>query len=144
MEYVVDSLWGLSTAAYNFDIVLYNNAGTVIAYAPVDKDTVSTAGYFFQCPIAPQTIPAGDYYVGLRPTTTSSISGYSVDVYDASYLNLLPGGADCSYATLSSGDVWSARTATRRFMAGLHVVGVSTGGGGGLITHPGMSGGLNG
>lgn len=92
-----------------------------------------------------QTLTAGGvYYLAIKPTSASSVTGRYLDVNAAAIMAAAPGGAELYYATRTDAGAWSTNT-TRRLVAQLLISDIDSGSaGGGLLRHPGMAGGMNG
>lgn len=98
--------------------------------------------------IPEQTLAAGStYFVSLRANHATNATGLElVDIGTAGYGAVLPGGTDC-YAVRRNGGTGSFTTEStnKNFTCGLLISAIDDGAGGaagGLITHPGMSGGM--
>jgi hypothetical protein len=80
------------------------------------------------------------YRLELQPTTAALVTAYSFDVSDAAHL--LPWGPFGFTSRTGTGS-FAALTSTRFLFAFLDLVAIDGGGGaGGLLTHPGMAGGM--
>lgn len=141
----VDGLWALVAGAGNFDIVLYSGT-TPLATVSVDLNQVQNAGArYYHVPIAEQTLtPNTNYYVAVKPTSTTAVTVYSSDVSNASHWTAQDGGPALQFSTRTDAGAWAAATATRRLHAGVSISALDDGVGGGLLTHPGMAGGMRG
>lgn len=129
-----------------FDMVFY--AGTTARVTKsIDAETwfVDAQPQRFAFAFPDEALTAGTtYYVALKPTTVNSVTLYYMDVASGDLDTFAPG---FGYATRTDAGAWSAVDATKILIAA--VIGFvasedGAGGGGGLLTHPGMSGGLRG
>lgn len=136
--------FGASTSA-DFDVVLYDGSGSVLASTSIDADqlTQSPVGTLltFSVPLIYTLSKNTNYRIGIRPTTANNVTIYSFDLNDAAYRSILKGGSQLAYTSLSSGDVWAADTTTRIPLIALELSGFSTGGG---TFNIGFGGGING
>ncbi len=84
------------------------------------------------------------YRMAVIPTSGTSVTTYEFDVPTAAMLDAFAGGQDIHSSTWN-GSAWS-ETTTRRMWLHLIVTGLDdgAGGGGGLLVHPGMTGGIRG
>ena len=85
-----------------------------------------------------------EYFLAVKPGA-SSVSMASFSVASVAIMDSLSGGQDFYYASRVDAGAWTTDT-TKRFHLGLYIdqFDDGVGGGGGLITHPGMSGGMRG
>jgi hypothetical protein len=137
----------VASTSSDFDIVLYDGT-TAIATASFDshQTQASTGVREMFARFSEQTLNVGtNYYLSLKPTTANSVSLKQFDVSDANHLAAWPGGTLCHSATRTDAGSWSDVT-TRRPAMGVLVTALddAAGGGGGLMRHPGMRGGLSG
>ena len=145
----VDGLWAAvaPAASADFDIILYAGT-TAMATASIDSNAIYSAGVkAFRVPIAEQTLVTGTtYYVSVKPTTANNVSVYSFDVNSAAMLDACSAGQAFNYSTRVDAGSWAAATTTRRLLAGVRMSAIddASGSGGGLLVHPGMSGGMRG
>jgi hypothetical protein len=146
-EVEVHGLWtwvGPSSTAADFDAILYDNAGGVVASKSMDANlsrTLATRGFscYFSSPV---TLAANtQYYAAIKPTTVNNISMNYYDVLSAAHLEAIFGHQNWCLATRVDGGAWTANT-TRRPMGGLIISRIHDGAGAGLISHPGMRGGF--
>lgn len=128
-------------------ITIYDSDGTTaLVSAVVDNDAVASATNRLYAMIRcqPITFAANTYYrcviVGTSATSTNILYG-TVDA--AALMDGMIGGQDMHWTERDSGGTWTDTT-TRRpcFAIKLSSVHDGAGGGGGLIRHPGMNGGL--
>jgi hypothetical protein len=150
----VDACWvhnGTNVNTANYDIVLYE--GTT----PMEGGTVSidaNAAYTLNqrmnlVPFASEISLAKDteYYLAVKPTqAVADVYQRSFEVADANHFMACAGGVEFHYAYRVDGGAWNNSLTTRRPWMGLFVSSVDdgAGGGGGLLVHPGMSGGMRG
>lgn len=149
----VDALWALAGPAAgtgDFEVILYSGT-TPLATVTVDGNTFQgTTPISTVYPITPVSLSKDTLYrVSVRPTVTATAGNvyiYSIDVADANHFTVHDGGINMQYSTRLDQGAWSAATATRRLVAGVRICELDDGvsAGGGLLTHPGMSGGLRG
>jgi len=86
-----------------------------------------------------------DYVIGFLQSSVSSIDLTVVDVADANHWGGWAGGSNLVYASRNSGGGAFTKTTTRKILGNVFFSQIDDGaGGGGLITHPGMSGGMRG
>lgn len=127
----------------DWDVVLYENGSAV---ATVSVDAHSTRGIgtlFYFLPIARRTLSAGSTYrVTVKPTTTGAVT-LTVWTFAAAAYRQTFGGLNMAYITALDGTFGTADT-TKQAGVGVSICGVEDGAGGGLLTHPGMSGGARG
>jgi len=99
--------------------------------------------------ITEQTFAADDVvYVSLRATNaTNNVGLEKINVGSNAYMEAMPGGTG-SYAVKRNGGTgaFTTESTSEYFQCGVIISALDTGGGssGGLITHPGMSGGMRG
>lgn len=129
------------------EVVIYNSADTVLATAALDKDVrMSAAGNAHNLLLTNDVmITEGEQYrVVLKPSTTTNVALFTWTVADNAY-DALFSGSNWQQTVRGDAGAWN-NTGTARPMLGLLIDGIEVGGGsgGGLITHPGMSGGMRG
>jgi len=130
------------------DVVLYDSDGSsVLSSASCDKDVRSqTSGGNLFVRFAEATLAASTTYrLSIKPTSATSLTLYDFDVSAAAILGAVAGGSNWHFSSRTDAGAWSQVT-TKRIWAGLLVTAIDdgVGGGGGLLTHPGMSGGMRG
>jgi hypothetical protein len=151
----VDACWTYGspgTSAADYDVVLYEgttpmNGGTI----SIDANAVSTT-QLHPCvlPFASEISLAKDtdYYLAIKPTqAAASVYQAWFEVADANHLAACEGGTEFHYAYRVDGGAWNNTLTARRPFMGLFVSSVDDGvggGAGGLLVHPGMSGGMRG
>lgn len=144
--------------AADFEVILYSDPlGTpaiveAITYDATQEGTIAGARYHYLMFSTPRTLTAGTAYaVTIRPTTANNVTTYYFDVPAAGLMDMYPLGRKC-YAirrldnTGAFTDYNGGTAKTRRFAAGIiaEAFDDGAGGAGGLLTHPGMSGGMRG
>jgi hypothetical protein len=119
-------------AGADVDLVLYQGT-SALATGSIDANAIrSAAGAAFFTPIAEQTLTAStQYYVAVKPTTTTSVSAYSLDVSAVGHMALNDGGTNFNYSTRTDAGSWAAVTTTRRLVAGIRISSVDDGNGSG-------------
>ncbi len=87
-----------------------------------------------------------DYYMSIQPGASSSLGWYYIEVANAEDLLAFPGGTSFIYASRATGGATAfTDTATKRPCMELYFDDVTApSGSGGLMTHPGMLGGMRG
>ena len=145
----IDCLWALLGASggsgADFDLVLY--AGTT-AERTVSFDAnaiATTTRAYVSGPIAPYTLqPGTTYRLIVKPTTANNVD-LVVFTYAEAALRKAFCGTNAAYVTRNDGGAFAAVTTTKACAVGVIISGVddAAGAGGGLLTHPGMGGGLN-
>lgn len=125
------------------DVVLYDGT-TAMATCTISPNLRYAATGLFLTGLwsSKQTLTAGGvYYLAIKPTSASSVTGRYLDVNSAAIMAATPGGAELYYATRTDAGAWSTTT-TRRLVAQLLISDVDAGSAGGLMRHPGMTGGI--
>lgn len=133
----------LNTAAGdNFDVRLYGTDGsTVLASATIDKDYLQSGTGRIQVPwTTPVELPAGNgYRLVFRPGATN-INYHEWTMPSVAAMRALPGRGIWHQTERTNDGVWTDNT--DKFMAlALWIDGIDDPAGG-LLTHPGMAGGL--
>lgn len=137
-----------STTGADAEIVLYDGT-TALETVTIDANTVfSTSGNrptFVPFTQTRSLTASTTYRVALKPTTTASVALQYFDVSAAGHLQAHSMGEDWIMGSRLDAGAWAAGTTTRRPLIFPRVCGFDdgVGGGGGLIRHPGMSGGIN-
>lgn len=147
----VDGFWVsalcASTAA-DFDIVLYDGTTPLVTKSFDAHTLFSIARAFLIESFAEQTLAVGStYYLALKPSqATATATLHYFDINHADHRQAMPGGTQFSYANRVDGGAWANQSTTRIPYMGLRISAVSdgAGGSGGMLVHPGMSGGCNG
>lgn len=147
----IDGLWASVAAAAtaDYEIILYQGT-TALQTVAVDANTLRSATYMPMVVSIPETtLTAGTtYYVAVRPTTANNVSVYFADAASNAILQAHLGGVDTAYyTTRTDAGSWASATTTRRLMAGVRLSaidnGSGAGAGGGMLRHPGMTGGFS-
>lgn len=117
----VDGIWACIDADADLDVVLYNDT-TELTSAAIDANALqASSGKRFIIPIAPQTLAANtDYIIALRPTTTTQISYYTIEVANASHWAVHEGGSFAFTSRTNAGS-WAASTTTKRIFMGVRI-----------------------
>lgn len=139
--------------AADFDVRLYDTDGTtVLASMSYDSSLQNqTAQGAFDCMFTGTTLPtlnAGSFYrLVVRPTTVSNMGPVQYFTFrqDSDKLAVLGATDDVQYTTRSNDGAWTENTNRMLTMQAI-IVGLDqgTGSGGGMLVHPGMSGGIRG
>ena len=141
-------LMGQVTAGADGRLVLYGSDGTTEERSvDVDANAVNVnnaANRQYRAVFTPFTCLANTYYRAVWvASTTTAITVPNMDVGAVGHMDGLNGGLDWHW-TQHDGTSW-ADTTTRRPNGSIGISGVHNGaGGGGLLTNPGMSGGMRG
>lgn len=137
VDMVVSGAWFLADLDGDADIVLYEGT-TALATVSLDKDIRRTANsglYSVQFAAAQELAAGTTYYLSVKPTTTTSLTAYSLLHGLATHVGALSGGTAFTYAARIDAGAWSSNT-LRRFAAGLIISqlhdGASSGSGGSL------------
>jgi hypothetical protein len=132
------------------EIRLYDSGTNLVANGTIvlDSDirgqtTPGSNEYLFPAPI---TLSASaDYRLVLAPTSVSNVGLADYDVAAAAILSGQPGGGNFVYTSRPAAGSWTDSTTKRPLSMGLIIDQIDIGsGGGGMIVHPGMAGGLRG
>ena len=137
-------------AAGNYDAILYSDPlGTPASQrsVSVDEDPVGVGTSAVYCSLftTPYDIAANTPYVAaIKPTTTDNIIMWHKSFASTAHQNAENGGS-ASYGVSRDAAAFAAtNSGLDRFTAGLLIGGFDNGvSAGGMIRHPGMSGGLN-
>ena len=138
--------------AANFDVILYDTNGTTVlasVTADVDIQNQATHGaynYLFTGTTLP-TLTAGSYYrLVVRPSTATAMGPVQYFTFrtDADKTAILGAADDVQYTSRTNGGAWTQDT-NRLFAMQAIVVALDTGTAtGGMLVHPGMTGGMRG
>jgi hypothetical protein len=136
-----------STAA-DFDVVLYEGTTVRRTYSidATQLPALATA-VAWTAQWQPYTIPANTLFrIALKPTTANNLTMYYRDVASAALLDIAFGGQNFRYASRVDAGAWTDVTTRQPLNWSIRIASVpdATGGSGGMIVHPGMSGGLRG
>lgn len=131
-------------------LTLYDSDGTTeLVSVDVDNDSVYAAGAgaprTAEIAFEPITLAADTfYYFTFNGGTSTAARIYYGDVADAAHMDGLFYGQQCHHVQ-HDGTSWSATTTRRpHFGFGFSAFHDGAGGAGGLLTHPGMAGGMRG
>ncbi len=144
----VDGGWMYSDIDGDADVVLYGSDGTsVLASVSLDKDQDMNGGRHYFTFASKVTLTASTYYrIVLKPTTTTSIGLRDFDVASAALLDMCDLGQLAHYTERTDAGAWTDTTTKRPWM-GVRVSDIQTDPNpvtGGLMLHPGMTGGMRG
>lgn len=108
-------VWAVGGGA-NFDLVLYNAAGTVLASVSVDEDETLQSGttgaaYFFTASVVLEVGSA--YYFTFKPTTATSASVFVATVGNALAMDALEHGSEMIYSSRTAAGAWTDSTTKR-------------------------------
>jgi len=146
--------WLYHYQRYAFDLSLLDADDNVLANLVADN-WVRVAEYgegyieymFDSDPAAYVDLDADTYYrMVITHTTSSSSTAYFVTVPEAAAMGILGLGENCIWTQRTDAGSWT-ETATKRYTMGLILSGIDIeagGSGGGMLIHPGMSGGCRG
>lgn len=125
------------------DIVLYSSGGTALAtstMSPNLRNSASSVGMVVYW--SEVTLAAGTYYLAVKPTSASTVLTRYMDVATAALMSATPGGTGGGiYCTRTDAGAWT-ETTTRRLVVQLMISEIDIGSAGGLMRHPGMTGGI--
>lgn len=133
----------------DLDAVLYDSDGTtVLASGSVDANVTQSAGdtdIFIPFTTHPDLLKDTDYRLVIKPTTSTTSRIYVMTTDDATYWNQMSGGSKIHYTSRTDAGSWTNST-TKRINGALICSKIDDGVGGasGILTHPGMSGGMRG
>jgi hypothetical protein len=131
----------------NADLVIYNSAFTELRSVTIDANTVrSNALRMYQAIFSSDLDVTGGstYYLMLRPAGTN-VTMVTIGVNTAAHLQATFYGDQLYGAYRTSGGTWSTNTAEQNPIGVIQSKIGSTGSGaGGLVIHPGMTGGMRG
>lgn len=131
-------------------LVLYDTDGTTaLVTVAIDNDATAAASLMrhSMARYLPVTHTANSYYrLVFVASTTTAASVYYGDVNTAAIMDGLAGGQDFHWTQRDSAGTWTDTTTRRpHFVAKLSAVHDGAGGGGGgMVRHPGLNGGING
>lgn len=143
----IDGAWIVLQPASNaadFSIVLYKGT-TAQQTVAVDANTVNSVagGRLYIVKFTPTAFAVGDVItVSALPGTVNNVTLQSFDVNTAAHLQAYDLGPGLVAANRAGG-AWTTVT-TRRFQAGFHFCDFADDTGGGILIHPGMTGGMRG
>ncbi|MBI3983851.1 hypothetical protein HY346_00975 [Candidatus Microgenomates bacterium] len=130
------------------DVVLYDSDGTTaLATSSLDTNVrASAVGHTLFRYFSSDVSLSKDttYRLVLKPTSVTSVTLYDFDVNAAAIMDAVEGGQNWHHTQRTDAGAWS-QTTTKRNMMGLLVTSADDGaGGGGILVHPGMTGGCRG
>lgn len=126
------------------DIVLYQGT-TALETRTLDKDFKGNniqGWYKRRFPASRILTSNTDYYLSIKPTSTSNVTSFEATVNAAAMMDQFELGQKLTFASRTDAGAWSADT-LRRPLIGL-IIDQLDDGAGGLLVHPGMSGGMRG
>jgi hypothetical protein len=144
-------VWLSIAAGIAYDIVLYDTDGTtVLASTAFDSDLLLSANSgpvtFIWDDAAVTLAASSQYRLVVKPTSASNVTVSSYVLGEVGVFDVIVGGQNVHKTERTNAGAWS-QTTTRRNVMGLLLDQLDDGAGGaggGLLTHPGMSGGLRG
>lgn len=119
----IDAIWALCEP--DGDTTLLLTYGGSTASIAIDKDQRYGAAqhvYVYPLPAHIALSKDTDYYVSIRPDSTTTIKAGYADVANADYWQAYSGGVNFLLASRTDGGAWST-TATRRVFAGVRAIG---------------------
>lgn len=136
----IAGIWCMASTDGDFELVVYNGT-TALSSTAFDKDIRQGTGggvHYFRL-AQPVTATANTVYrVAIKPTTTTGLTLFSMDVNNAAIMAQLPGGQNFYHSTRVDGGGWTD-AATRRLFMGLMIDGIDTtvtsGGGGAPVAY---------
>ena len=136
------------TLGADMDVVLYDSDGTtVLTSISLDVDVKATTAAEYCYISFPSSISLSKdtfYYLSLKPTTVTNITAYTMDAPSVAAMGSMDGGVNFYYSSRVGAGAWSDVT-TRMIAAFIILDKLDDGvGGGGMLVHSGMTGGLNG
>lgn len=137
---------GVNHNAAAVDYVLYDGTTALATISIPAGHSASNVGYetyYFDTPV---TLAAGTVYrLVAKPTSTTNINVREVIVSAAGMMDMLPGGSDWYKTSRTDAGSWTDDTLRRIWALGIFIDQIDdAAGGGGMIVHPGMSGGMRG
>lgn len=147
--YRTDKVWlpaALAGATNTTEYLVYSGT-TALQTVTLDHNALLTATGFRTSASYPEQDHAKDtlYRLAARPTGTTSMNVYSLDVNEVGHMACLPGGANFHTWTRVDQGAWGGEVTTRRLLAGIRVsafddaVGGGSGGGMRLAGHGGLA-----
>lgn len=130
----VAGVWFAIDSDGDFDVAVYNSAGTEVETRANDADIDSvTAGHMphFVWFAASEAMGAAAYFrFAIRPTSATNLSIYSIDVNTAAVFDQMEGGQLFNHSTRVDAGTWTD-VLTRRLIGGLILDGIDDGAAGG-------------
>lgn len=144
----VRGFWSMSNLAGDTDFVLYDSDGTTaLSTLTKDKDIDMAYGNnvsVFRFTSSISLLANTFYRLTQKPTTVTNTRLYFITVAAAARFDQMEGGQDFHWTERTDAGAWTDVT-TKRPDMGLIIDGISDGvSAGGLLTHPGMTGGIRG
>lgn len=129
-------------------VVLYDTDGTTaletVAIVPNERSGTTTCYYFIPFSSSRTLTINSTYRIVLKPTSTSNVGYSRMTVLSAAQMGMLPLGTNCYETSRTDAGSWTDDN-TSRISIGLLIDQLSdNAGAGGLLTHPGMTGGMRG
>lgn len=129
------------------DIVLYQGT-TALETRTLDKDFKgnNVQGFYRRRFPGSRVLSINtDYYLSIKPASTSDVTSFEATVNAAAMMDQFELGQKLTFASRTDAGAWTADT-LRRPLIGLIIdqLDDGAGGAGGLLVHPGMSGGMRG
>lgn len=142
-------IWTRAAAGASFDIVLYDGSNNVIASrAATDGDVNQTNsdGMVKRLFTAPVDLAINTTYrLVLKPTVATNIVLTDFSVPSAAIMDMWDGGQNVHSTRRVDAGAWTDTTTTRDVLGIIYThLDDATGGGSGMLVHPGMSGGMRG
>jgi len=142
---------GFVPGSANFDVLLYDTDGTTVLHSvAVDGNimhTINGAAFDFEFTSTTlATLNAGSYYrLVVRPSTGTNMGSvqYATFPVAADKEAILPVAADVQYTSRVNAGAWTEVTNQLWTMQAL-IVDMTASTGGGMLVHPGMTGGIRG
>lgn len=144
-------MWVELEADGDVEIIYYGTGTTAIAGGTISLDTNTRFGdqdtIFYADFPSPHLLDKNtDYRIGVKPGASDiSIQIFTYDTVNADMIKGDKGGANFSLSTRADGGAWSEEAAKKIWLGILlDQLDDAVGGGGGLLVHPNMTGGING
>ena len=132
------------------NFILYDASGGVVTNGTIETYSGTRYGLgvgLYLCPFDAHISLSKDteYRLMIEPQTATDIDLYGFNVNNNLHLQAVGGGPNWQWVQKTVAGVFT-KTSTRRPVMGVSVIGFddAAGVGGGLLTHPGMSGGMRG
>jgi len=131
------------------DVVLYDSDGsTVLASVTLDKDIrASTSADVCVVPFSAEVSLAKDtnYRLAIKPTTTTNVGIPRITFFSNAAMAQAGGGVNINWSQRVDAGSWSNNNTIRPCISlRISALDDGVGGGGGLLVHPGMAGGMRG
>jgi hypothetical protein len=137
--------WVATSVTATRDMILYEGTTQIAACSmPALSAAPRAAAYFTFASQEALTLNTV-YRLSLKPTSAGYIQAVVAEVQDAAMLGHLEGGTDFYLSERDNTGAWTETTTKRPMIGiGLSAFDDGAGGAGGLLVHPGMSGGMRG